>query len=216
MLAFPLPLSDFAEHLHLEAHDFTLGEAVASSETGSGGALRIGYGDELWEGQATIAPNSRLAGRGLGALMNLLRRADASFLLCPPEAFPVEDRRGRGVRGYRPRIGNVGNDGQTVKIVGLPRGYRLTAGDFLGFEYSTPARRALHQIVTDARAGGTGNASGIVVTPYIRPGVVEDVTPVQFRRPAIKAVIVPDTYTGMPYLPGHRGGGTFRWRQVLL
>ena len=215
-LAFPLPLEDFADHLHLTGADFWLDEAVATAETGGGAAVRVAYGSEMWVGSASIGANSREDAALLTARLNYVRRANGSFLLYPPNCHPQDDPGGRKVRGYRPRIDFVAEDGAHVRIVGLPRRYLLLPGDFIGFEYGSPARRALHQVVDRRHSHSDGVMYEVQLTPYVRPGVALASTPVILRKPAIKAVIEPGSYGGLPYLAGHQGGGSFRWRQVLL
>ena len=203
--------TEFAGSLRSEEITFGLSENVGGDETGAGAAIRVGRGTRLWTGAIRLASDAEnLRTRALEAQIEFLQDPGNAFLISPPHYFPAHDPTGSIVTGSSPTV-TIG-DFRKLTIAGLPEGYVITPGDWLGWQYGTPIRRALHRV----RAGGTVDASrslsGIEVNP---PPVPATTRPVTLVRPVCKAVLVPDTFSGFAYLGGRRGGGAFRFRQVL-
>lgn len=104
--------------------------------------------------------------------------------------------------------------GNWLRIQGLPPGYVLRRGDWIGFFYGTsPTRRALHRVWSaEVVANAAGLTGQIEVEPLIRPGLVSGER-VQLVRAACKAVLV-----GAAYGAGRLNiteGAQVAWTQTL-
>ena len=216
-LVFPLPLEEFADHLAVSSAQWRLTGGARVSRKRGGGSTAVAIGARVWTGPASVREGRGRSRALVSARAQMLLDADATFLLHPSDRDrPIRDPNASIGRGYDlPVIDNVNDNAVQLRLVGLPQGYRLTAGDWIGFEYGVPARRALHRVVEDRRAGRNGIMNLLQVHPRIRPGVVEGTTPVTLYRPAIRARIVPGSLRGDAFEPGMTGAMSFEWEQVL-
>lgn len=106
---------------------------------------------------------------------------------------PKQDPTGATLGSSTVQIKSLGSDGISLALKGLPVGYVLTRGDYLGFTYSS-TKKALHQVVAaTVTADGSGYTAEFEVHPAIRQGAaVNDV--VALVRPVAEFRIVPGTY----------------------
>jgi hypothetical protein len=79
-----------------------------------------------------------------------------------------------------------------ISFKGLPAGFVLTPGDYFAFDYGTPARRALHQLLEGATADGSGETGALACVPPIRQGAAAD-DAVTFKQPEGTFMLVPGT-----------------------
>lgn len=107
--------------------------------------------------------------------------------------YPLEDPDGTIVGSNTVQIKSLGSNGISLALKGLPVGYVLTRGDFIGFTYSS-TKKALHQVVAaTVTANGSGETSEFEVHPAIRQGAaVNDA--VSVKQPVAEFRIVPGTY----------------------
>lgn len=214
MLIFPLTKSVFLDRLPIQQMTpFTLTEGTALSETGGGEVIRHRLAPRLWEGELTLGAALRHEIAEVEALIERLREPGASFFmhdLLSPE--PRAEALGHSLTGTV-QIAVLDANARLMALKGLPEGYPLTPGDWLGFSYgAAPVRYALHRIVTPVTANTLGQTALFEVMPALRPGAAVDAT-VILRRPVCKAVALSAT-------PGAgraviTDGGTLRWRQTL-
>jgi len=214
-LSFPLSLSDFIEKLKVQSQSFDLPESlVATGTTDSGDILTADIGTRLWTGEIQLAPMPYDEAEGVSAVISALRQAGRSFFVRNlVKSGPRFDPEGALLDGFTPKIEAVVSN-RELALKGLPQGFVLSPGDYLGFSYGAgPVRHALHDIVT----GGTANASGkitIEVSSFIRPGVATDAE-ITLIKPVCKAVLVPGSVSRGVAAGQVITGITFKWRQTL-
>lgn len=212
---YPVPTAEFVDLLKPVAATMTAPPVTEKSETAAGEVITRALGPSLWRGQIDLAPDYRENVRAARALIEMLARPGASFVMRDPVyGGPREDPLGAILGGAAPKLTAVAGNGDAT-IGSLPAQYQFRAGDYFSFTYGTaPVRYALHQIVKDAKANGSGNASGIVVHPPIRAGWTANAA-VRLIRPICKAVIVPGSVSEATYGPVSLAGLSFRWQQTL-
>lgn len=108
-------------------------------------------------------------------------------------AGPKADPTGSVLGSSTVQINSLGSDGISLSLKGLPNGYVLTRGDYVGFVYSS-TKRALHQIVdASVTANGSGVTAAFQVHPAIRQGAANN-NAVTLVRPVAEFRIMPGTY----------------------
>lgn len=183
--------------LPIETSRFSLSEPVESNRLASGEVLTASLGAALWQGEVTLSR------RRSDAVQEIEARIDR--LLRPGEYFEAYDVRRNGPKSDEggvilgastPTIDTLGGDNKSLSLTGLPAGYVLSAGDYIGWNYgSSPVRTALHRLVTGATADGLGVTPSFEVAPYIRSGVSAGAG-VTLVRPVIKAKLTSADYGG--------------------
>lgn len=213
-LQYPLSRDEFLHKLPVSEITFYPLEAVEVNETQGGEVLRADFGQALWQGEVRLdILTSAEAGR-VDAMLNLVRQGSASFLIYNMNRpYPTDDPDGAGLVGLTPTLAAVSTDRRDVSIGGLTVGYWLRPGDFIGFSYGNPARRALHQVVIGAAAGAGGIAQ-VEVNPPLRDGftLAQAVT---LAQPVCKAIIVPGSVQPLRSRRGISRDASFRWMQTL-
>ena len=128
----------------------------------------------------------------LRARIMLLDGSSNAFLFASPESVaPQADPTGAILGANTVQVHAVGVDNKTLRLKGLPAGYILTEGDFLGVTYNT-SRRGLYVACQTVTADGSGVTPAFEVRSYLRPGTaVNDV--VSLVPPVAKVKILPDT-----------------------
>lgn len=194
-LSFPLPLADFFTGLRVSVSSLSLTSGRVVSRTRGGEQISAEVSTRIWRGSLSLAPRYHGQADAVTAKLAMLEGAAASFLIAPPHrAGPILDPTGAGLEGYTPSIMSVASNNRELRLAGLPEGYALSAGDYLGFTYgSNPTRYALHQIVTGGVANSSGQSPQIEVIPHIRAGAMVGAA-VSLVRPTIKAVITSAGY----------------------
>jgi hypothetical protein len=100
-------------------------------------------------------------------------------------------------------------DARVIGIANLPAGFQLKVGDYIGI----PTRRALHQVMEDALADGSGATPQFEVRPHIRPGVaVDDVVCV--KRASCVMMLAPGSVSAPADAVTGRGTVAFQALQV--
>lgn len=208
-----MSLADFWTRLPIEALTFDLTEPVETSRDGSGAQLRHELGEELWTGEVRLGAMSPAEAADITTLLQHLRRAGRAFLAADSRR-PAPTAGAAPLAGAAPVIAALGDHGTSLAVSGLPAGYTLARGDYLGFPYLDPARHALHRVAETVTAAADGTTDPFEVVPYLRPGAVEG-APVDLVLPSCRAVIV----VGSSEPGGGRGpvtrGQTFRFIQSL-
>jgi hypothetical protein len=217
VLSFPLATSVFMDLLPVDSVTFDAPENAVSSITGGGEVLSAELAPQLWRGRVDLALLTNEGHAPLAAVADLLRRSGASFFVYDPRKIgPRADPSGTILASASPLILSVNADNRRLALKGLPPGYMLQRGDYLGFAYGTsPVRYALHRVVAaDVFAAANGQTPQFEVTPVIRPGAAAD-QPVSLVRPVCKAKLLPgslETGTGRPVVTT---GFAFEWVQTL-
>lgn len=210
-MAEPLGLSEFSDLITRSEFTFTLSENVGSDDTGGGAAIRVERGTRLWEGQVSVSRQYHEDAQALDAAFDQVTSASGGFLLIPPHPAPKLDQDGFLIAGSSPTLFSVAPGGATVTIEGLPAQYRLSAGDFVGWTYGTPARRGVYRVQGTVAANNVGRATVKILPPTPASAGAA----VAIVNPTLRAVIVPGSYEDAAYAPALRGARSFRWRQAL-
>ena len=203
-LTFPLSLSEFFGGLALVSWTFDLTEAYETSETGGGEILRSSYGPRLWEGTVSLRTRYHQDAERINARVRSLFDARASFLIYPPHMATLTSS----------ATLNAQRNGKEMRLGGLTAGEEIRQGQFLAFQYGSPARQALHQSVEDVTADGTGLTPYFEVVPAIRPNTNTGAT-VTLGKPVCKAIAIPGSYSPASHRPLVSSGVSFAWRQTL-
>lgn len=213
-ITFPLPATDFAGILPVRRMSFRLDRSVTFSETGDGDLITHQLGQRRWVGEIELDREPILLASRVKALIEVLGEAGASFLL--PDLTrrgPLADPAGVALAGSSPVLSAIDPGLRILGLSGLPAGYVLSAGDYLGWQYgSSPVRHAVHRLVNTVTASGSGVAAGLIVSPPVRTGVQVGAA-VQLVQPAVKAKLVEEDYgMGGSVLTD---GAMLRWEQTL-
>lgn len=191
LLTFPLPLASFFQLLPISSCRIDLPEALDVSETAGGQIIRADLGTALWSGQIDLSVMTHNEAAAVRPLINVLRRAGASFLVSDmTRAWPRLDPNGAILGASIPLINSVGGSGRELSLKSLPAAYVLSRGDMLSFEYGAGPRYALHEVIETVTASGSGVTPLFEVNPPVRPGAAANAV-VQLVYPRCKAVLTP-------------------------
>lgn len=144
---------------------------------------------------------------------------DLMRLQRPGQVFEVYDNRFNGPRAdpggvtlgaSSPTLSAIGGDNQSISISGLPAGYVLSKGDYIGWS-NTDGTLALHRAAENVTASGTGVAAGIDVEPLVRPGTATGRS-ITLVRPTCRALLVDTTYGSGQALT--TSGSSLNWQQT--
>jgi len=212
-LSLPLAQTWFAG-LPVRDSVFHLPSGAQMSRARGGDVLTAAVAERLWVGQMTLAPMRFGPAAAVQAILSALAEPGATFVAHPMPLFrPQADPAGAILGAATPTIHTLTPGGRTIRLQGLPNGYVLSVGDYLGFSYGTnPTRRALHQVVTAATAAVGGVTPLFEVTPRWRAGAAVGAV-VTLIRPAVTCVLLPGE--GVRALPGLADGATLSFVQTL-
>lgn len=190
-----LPAPLFVDQLKIRSVRWQLQRFDEMSGLASGDVLAAESSAPKWSGDVVLAPMYHADAAQTQALVESLDGPMRSFYLYAPQLpYPQDDPDGSKLGAAAPTIHTVGANNKSLRITGLPNGYRLTVGDFLAFDYGVnPLRRAFHRVVETAQASSGGLTPLFEVRPHLRPGVVTGLA-VALSKPAAKVFIMPDTF----------------------
>ncbi len=216
-LTFPLSLANFADKLKIVSVKWQLQRRDEVSGLGGGQVLTAQLSPPLWTGSVTLAPLYHGEADQIQALIESLDGSLNDFYLYSPRrAYPQADPTGSILGAATPQIAALGPDNKSIQLQGLPNGYKLTAGDFLHFDYgSNPVRRAFHRLMETGSANGSGTTPMLEVRPHIRPGAVVGAV-VTLIKPAARCFIVPDTFDPGETAAMIAGGMSFQVMQRIV
>lgn len=175
---------------------WTFGPSFGQETSGqAGGQIRVRTTRApLWKLSMDCDPLWRDEAAAVKALIGSMGQSVGSFLAWDIAwPYPKADPTGALISGSTVQIKSLGSDGTSLALKGLPVGYVLTRGDYLGFTYST-TKKALHQVVAaTVTADGSGDTAEFAVHPAIRTGAaVNDA--VSLSKPCAEFRIVPGSY----------------------
>lgn len=187
--------------LKIASVQWSLSRVTKDTRTRGGAVIRSENGAALWTGTATLAPGYHADQGETEALLAELTGAGQFVLAYDPRYNgPKADPGGAILGASTPTIHTLDADNRRMRIQGLPSGYVLSAGDYLGFEYgSNPTRYALHRLTSAATASIGGLTPFFSVTPHIRPGAAVEAA-VALMRPVCKCLVTADYGTGAPLI----------------
>ena len=178
---------------------WSLALAMAETTTRGGAVIRTGIGAALWTGRASLAPAYHRDAAAVEALLAELTQPGQSVLAYDPRYNgPRMDPAGVILGAATPTIHTLNPDNRRMRVAGLPAGYVLSAGDYIGWQYgANPVRYALHRVTGAATASGAGLTPLFSVTPHIRTGASVGAA-VALVRPVCKCLVSAEYGSGAP------------------
>ena len=197
MLSYPLSHAQFLGALRVEEVTFRLSHPQEHTRLGDGTVISASLGAALWTGTIRLAQANHPRHAQMEALIALMDQPGATFLCHDPRYVgPASDPTGAILGSRTVTIHSVASNMRELRLIGLPSGDVLSAGDMLGFQYGiNPVRHALHRMVVGGTASSGGLTPMLEVVPNLRPGVAAGLT-VSLVRPACKARLLPDPTYG--------------------
>ncbi|NTT86926.1 hypothetical protein [Tabrizicola fusiformis] len=190
VLSFPLSIANFFGLLPISQISFDTPEQVVVNRTAGGEILDADVGPMLWTGTVALGRLTRSEAASPDVLLDVLRPAGRTFYAYDTRRpGPLLDTSGTILGAAVPLIASVPS-ARELSLSGLPVGYQLSRGDYLAFDYGSPARRALHRLVGSATANGSGVTPAFEITPMLRPGATVGAT-VTLVKAACRARLVP-------------------------
>jgi hypothetical protein len=192
-ITFPLARSAFADRLKIAGFRWQLVAFVEMSGTGLGQVITNEIAPRRWRAEVELArmPNPQAA--EIQALIDAIGPSGTFHLHNPAQIGPRDDPSGAALAGHTVTITAL-SDNKALKLDGLPAGYSLRRGDLLHFDYGpSPSRRALHRIVEDANASGSGVTSFFEVRPFLKAGTATGVS-VTLVRPSARMMLEPGSH----------------------
>ena len=159
------------------------------SRTAGGRTQAKDLGSALWRASFTTAPARHTDAAAIEAALISLNGSIGSFLAYDVRRpYPVAHRDGNFAdTAFISAV--TAFDAFFLRVGGLPDGFKLSPGDYLGFSYGPQPSRALH-IVT---AGGTAGPAGTIelsVSPPLRAGAAIN-APVTLKRAPCEMILEP-------------------------
>jgi hypothetical protein len=187
--------------LRIASVQWSLNRALSENTLRDGTVIANQVGTPKWMGAATLSPAYHADLAEVEALLAKLT-APGEYVLAhdPRYSGPKADPGGVTLGAATPTIHTLNADNKRLRVTGLPSGYVLSPGDYIGWTYlSNPTRYALHRLVTGATASGAGLTPLFEVTPHIAPGVTTGAA-VTLVRPAAKCLIRAQYGAGVPLI----------------
>lgn len=187
--------ASFFGGLRVSSVEWSLSRATSHTRLHDGTVIPIERGAPLWRGVVTLADAYHRRAAEIEARLAKLTGAGQFFLAHDPRyRGPQMDRDGLILGGATPTIHTLDPDGRRLRVTGLPGGYSLSPGDWIGWTYGeNPTRYALHRLVTGATASAGGLTPLFEVVPAIRPGASVGAA-VALVKPQAKALVVSAEY----------------------
>jgi hypothetical protein len=147
------------------------------------------FGTPLWRASFTTAPALRYDAADIEAALISLNGSVGSFLAYDvrrpyPRAHRAGDFTDAAEIGYLSPV-----DGFILGLSGMPQGFTLSPGDYIGFEYGGAPSRSLHMVTEGSVFDGSG-AAVVRVFPAIPPGAALS-APVTFKRAPCEMILEP-------------------------
>lgn len=162
--------TDFFDTLCPRDTAFEPSLATTEDRLADGTVIASAIGAALWRVSARMPQMPVAQYRAVQARLVRLQQPGNFVMAWDVSAHgPASDRGGVILGSATPVVQAVDADAARLRVSGLPAGYVLSAGDWIGWTYaSSPVRYALHQLVTGAVADGTGLTPLFEVQPHIR------------------------------------------------
>lgn len=215
-MTFPLSTTDFMRALPVAEITFDAPEQVEVNQTAGGEIITGDLGPMLWQGEVRLGTMTHAEASHADVMLDLLRPSGRMFYAYDVRRpAPLADPQGLILGATVPVIGSLIAENREMTLEDLPGWYVLSRGDYLAFDYGSPARRALHKVVTaQVQADAAGTTPTFEVTPLIRPGATVGAA-VTLVRASCLARIVPNTVSKGQSLRTITRDASFRFIQSL-
>lgn len=184
----------------------------------SGATIIRRRGSPLWTLTAVSIPLLPNALDRMRARLEALEGGDRLFWgyslsRCYPIAYPKGTwPTGPAFNGLTATLSVIGSDNKSLRISGLPNGFKFSVGDMVSFQYGAVPSYALHRIEEDVSAA-FGTTPPVEVFPHFRLGVATGVT-VRLYQPRCLMMIVPGSISTAADAQTGKGSVSFQGLQV--
>jgi hypothetical protein len=195
-VTFPLVAADWFARLPISTMKLDPAEHVVADMTGRGEWISDDVAPMLWQGEVTLGRMTRPEADHARAMMDLIRPAGRLFWAFDiRRPTPVSDPTGAILGAAIPVISGLAAGNRELALSGLPAGYTLRRGDYLGFAYGG-GRRALHRVANEVVVANSAGATPLFEVTTLLLAGVQLGTSVQLIRPAIPVMRVPGSADG--------------------
>jgi hypothetical protein len=182
--SFPVPLDEFIDLVPIRSVHWALKEFIDTSGMPQH-MITAQFADPLWTATITTSVMTDLQARLVRGYMRRIG-AHGTFLLYDSSClYPALDPDGSEIAGNNVTVSQVGNDNRSIRLSGLPGGYRLRWGDRIQVRYSSPVSYNVYEVSDVATATSGGVTNMFEVTPPLRVGIQAG-NSVGIRRPSAK------------------------------
>lgn len=164
------------------------------SRTASGVTIGRDMGPALWQASFTTNPMYHRDAMVIEARLNSLNGITRGFYMGDvrgkmPREYPTGNFTDSGT------ITTVNANGRMLTISGLPAGFKISAGDYMEYNYGAGnTLRAFLQVVNSVTASGGGVATDVEFRPFIPTGTLTG-TAVKFKNPKALFTLTPNGVT---------------------
>lgn len=214
-VTFPLAAADWFAKLPISQMKLDPVEHVVADMTGRGEWISDDVAPMLWQGEVTLGKMQAQEAAHASVMMDLLRPAGRLFWAYDTRRpAPRLDPLGTILGASVPVIYALAGSRRELSLSGLPAGYVLSRGDYLGFSYGG-GRRALHRVASETVvANGAGVSPLFEVSTLIQPGAALTTT-VRLIKPAIPVMRIPGSVSGGTTRHTVTDGFNFKFVQTL-
>lgn len=192
-MALTFPRTDIVTAGQFEQQSFSLITRQELSRIADGRIYGKDLGPEVWVVEYTSIPMSTADAVTFEAKLRSLRGVLNAF-----EAYdlrrPYPLAHADGAFNDTGTLLSIGVDNLSLALQGLPAGLALSVGDYLSFEDDDEAL-ALHQVMEDVTANGSGVTTEFAVVPEIRDVLVSPPKAVVLKRPPARFKLLPNSIT---------------------
>lgn len=187
---------------------FRLSESRRLSGVSGGEMWSVGRGTRLWYGNVSIVPQRTVDQMFYEVRMDHLAGSNASFYIRDFMAEPLPGAQGS------PILATVAANNVDITLSGMTPGLFVRAGTCFAFDYNGTSR-AFHRTMQSYTVKADGTTPSHAVTPALKPGYVKGTTAVNFDKPKLKAIIIPNTLEMGEADHSNSSGISFDWIQTL-
>lgn len=206
-------MTSFYDAVRLASQSFRLEVPRGFSRLANGQSIPSTIGASYWRGSAKLPEKYHRDAIHEVDLMRLQRPGQTFLIYDKRFNGPIMDPGGAILGAATPTIHTLNSDNLRLRVQGLPGGYKLSTGDYIGWQYgSSPVRYALHRIAQTVTASGSGLTPLFAVEPHIRQGAAVGMA-VQLVRPVCRAQIISSSYGNMQL--NVTEGAAFEWEETL-
>ena len=206
-------MTEFFDGLRLQAWGMSLAVPVGTSRLANGQTIPFGLGEPYWRGRVQLSPHYHAQHAATEVDLMRLERPGQTFLVYDARFNgPQADPGGVILGAANPVIHTLNANNQSLRVSGLPAGYVLTKGDWIGWQSANPLRYWLHRVATTVTASGAGLTPLFDVEPHIRPGALTGMA-VDLIQPVCRARIVSAGYGNAR--PRITDGASFDWEETV-
>lgn len=202
---------NFYSDLKIASQEFRLNVPKQISRSRGGIAIPSLIGFPYWLGSAQVPrqPHAQAAAGEVG-LMRLDRPGQVFEVYDARFNGPQADPGGASLGAATPVLAGVASGNGAIQISGLPSGYVLTVGDYVGWQ-NADGTLALHRAAQGATASSGGVTPAFEVEPLVRPGTATGAA-LTLVRPTCRAIITETEYgRGRAVITE---GATFQWQET--